>query len=147
MSTDQPLFDESPEASALAAAPTSPDAPTRRETSRRETSRALTSLDVGEDVLTRLRSGLGPVADEAVARALEGLGTDHTSRTLREMRDLTPKALRRAYRAFVGPDDDQWTVIVVGEAKALTKPLAKLAKKRGMGAVRVVDAAPQLPPG
>lgn len=87
------------------------------------------------------------VADEAVARALEGLGTDHTSRTLREMRDLTPKALRRAYRAFVGPDDDQWTVIVVGEAKALTKPLAKLAKKRGMGAVRVVDAAPQLPPG
>lgn len=67
MSTDQPLFDESPEASALAAAPTSPDAPTRRETSRRETSRALTSLDVGEDVLTRLRSGLGPVADEAVA--------------------------------------------------------------------------------
>lgn len=40
---------------------------TRHEAPRSETSRALTSLDVGDDVLARLRAGLGPVADEAVA--------------------------------------------------------------------------------
>lgn len=82
------------------------------------------------------------VADEAVARALEGLGTDHTSRTLREMRELTPKALRRAYRSVVGSGHEEWTVVVVGEAAGLRKPLGKLAKARGMGPVRVVDAAP-----
>ncbi|MDO5710551.1 MAG: pitrilysin family protein [Micrococcales bacterium] len=80
------------------------------------------------------------VADEAVSRALEGLGTEHTSRTLRDMRELTPKALRRAYRAYVEPGFEQWTVVVVGQADTLRKPLTKLARKRGMGPVRIVAA-------
>ncbi len=80
------------------------------------------------------------VADEAVARALEGLGTEHTSRTLREMRELTPKALRRAYQAFIGPGHEQWTVIVVGSADELRDGLEELARERGMGPVRVVAA-------
>lgn len=41
------------------------------ETSRVETSLTRTSLDVGDDVLARLRAGLGSVADEAVAAIVE----------------------------------------------------------------------------
>lgn len=78
------------------------------------------------------------VADEAISRALEGLDTSHTTRTLREMRELTPKRLRRAYRSFVGEDDSQWTIILVGDAASIRPGLDRLAQSRGLGEVRVV---------
>ncbi|GAB97155.1 putative Zn-dependent peptidase [Kineosphaera limosa] len=79
------------------------------------------------------------VADEAVSRALEGLDTEHTTRTLRQMRELTPKRLRRAYRSVVADTDAQWTTIVVGDAEAVGPGLERLADERGLGAVRVID--------
>lgn len=79
------------------------------------------------------------VADEAVSRALEGLDTEHTTRTLREMRDLSRKQLRRAYRAYVGESDAQWTTVVVGDAERVGPGLQALADERGLGPVRVVE--------
>lgn len=63
------------------------------------------------------------VADEAAQRALEGLTTEHTTQVLREMRALTPKRLRRAYRDWI---DGTWTSVVVGDAGALKKGLRRL---------------------
>lgn len=80
------------------------------------------------------------VADEAVSRALEGRDTEHTTRTLRQMRDLTPKRLRRAYRSVVADDDAHWTTIVVGDAELVGADLERLAADRGLGPVRTVDA-------
>ncbi len=73
------------------------------------------------------------VADEAVARALEGLTTADTTQTLREMRSLTPEALTEAYRQYV---DGEWISVVVGDAAALETTLADL----GRGPVEVLPA-------
>ena len=63
------------------------------------------------------------VADEAAQRALEGLTTEHTTQVLKDMRDLTPKRLRKAYREWI---DGTWTSVVVGDAAELKKSLRKL---------------------
>ncbi|QQS00088.1 MAG: insulinase family protein [Austwickia sp.] len=63
------------------------------------------------------------IADEAAQRALEGLTTEHTTRVLHDMRELTPKRLRKAYRDWI---DGTWTSIVVGDAGQLKKPLRAL---------------------
>jgi len=63
------------------------------------------------------------VADEAAQRALEGLTTEHTTRVLQDMRELTPKRLRKAYRDWI---DGTWTSVVVGDASVLKKSLRKL---------------------
>lgn len=60
------------------------------------------------------------VAAEAAARALDGLGTAHTSEVLADTLTLTPERLTEAYRAHV---DRQWTVVVVGDADALVPTL------------------------
>lgn len=73
------------------------------------------------------------IADEAVQRAMEGLTTGHTSQVLKDMRTLTPKRLRRAYRDWV---DGTWTSVVVGDAETLRKPLRKL----GRGEVTVLSS-------
>lgn len=65
------------------------------------------------------------VADEAAQRALEGLTTAHTTQVLRDMRELTPKRLRKAYRDWI---DGTWTSVVVGDAASLRKPLRKLGR-------------------
>ena len=79
------------------------------------------------------------VADEAISRALEGLDTQHTTATLRQMRELTPKRLRRAYRAYVADDDRQWLTVVVGDAERIGPSLAALAADRGLGPVRMLE--------
>ncbi len=73
------------------------------------------------------------LADEAAARALEGLTTEHTTATLRQMADLTPERLTEAYRRYV---DGSWTIVVVGDAEQIADPIREL----GVGAVTVVDA-------
>ncbi|MBW3086595.1 hypothetical protein KEM60_02823 [Austwickia sp. TVS 96-490-7B] len=73
------------------------------------------------------------VADEASARALEGLTTEHTTQVLRDTRELTPERLRHAYQTYV---DGTWTSVIVGDAEALAGPLAAL----GRGSVTVIDS-------
>lgn len=73
------------------------------------------------------------LADEAAARALEGLTTQHTTETLHEMADLTPERLTDAYRRYV---KDAWTIVVVGDAEQIADPIRDL----GVGEVTVVDA-------
>ena len=73
------------------------------------------------------------VADEAAHRALEGLTTEHTTRVLHDMRELTPKWLRKAYREWI---DGTWTSIVVGDARELKKSLRALDR----GEVTVLPA-------
>ncbi len=80
------------------------------------------------------------VADEAISRALEGLDTRHTTRTLRQMRELTPQRLRRAYRAFVPEDDARWTIVLVGDASLVGDGVEALAQRRGLGPVRHVTS-------
>lgn len=71
------------------------------------------------------------VADEAVARALDGLSTRHTREVLAALPTLTPEDLDRAYAAHV---DRRWTVVVVGDAAAIGDSLSAL----GRGEVTVV---------
>lgn len=73
------------------------------------------------------------LADEAAARALEGLTTEHTTETLRDMAHLTPQRLSEAYRRYV---DGVWTIVVVGDAAQIADPIRGL----GLGEVTVVDA-------
>ncbi|MEP7159666.1 MAG: pitrilysin family protein [Dermatophilaceae bacterium] len=67
------------------------------------------------------------VADEAAARALEGLTTAHTTNTLDEMRALSSERLQVAYREYV---DGEWVSVVVGDAASLEAPLAALGRGR-----------------
>lgn len=90
----------------------------------------------GVDFLSKTAPGryatADAVAEEAAARALDGLGTDHTTRTLAQMRELTPADLTAAYRRFV---DGEWTVVVVGDAAAVQPGLEAL----GRGPVQVIS--------
>ena len=73
------------------------------------------------------------VADEAVSRALEGQTTRETSRTLAEMRSLTPERLTSAYGEYV---NGEWVSVVVGDAASLQDKLVAL----GRGPVEVLPA-------
>lgn len=73
------------------------------------------------------------LADEAAARTLEGLTTEHTTATLHQMADLTPERLTEAYRRYV---DGAWTIVVVGDAEQIADPIRDL----GVGEVTVVGA-------
>ena len=73
------------------------------------------------------------VADEAANMAFEGLTTDFTTRTLREMQDLDADALARAYGQWV---TGEWTIVVVGDASTYAEGIREL----GVGAVSVVPA-------
>lgn len=53
------------------------------------------------------------IADEALGLALDGLSTDFTTRTLREIAAIDPARLDAAYRDVV---DSSWTVVLVGDA-------------------------------
>jgi predicted Zn-dependent peptidase len=73
------------------------------------------------------------IADEAATMALDDLDTTFTTRTLREMRDLTPADLATAYSRFA---DGAWTIILVGDASVI----AEGVKSLGFGDVAVVPA-------
>jgi zinc protease len=73
------------------------------------------------------------IADEAASMALDDLDTTFTTRTLQEMRDLTPDDLATAYSRFA---DGAWTIILVGDASAIAEGVSDL----GMGDVSVVPA-------
>ena len=73
------------------------------------------------------------VADEAAGLALEGLTTEFTTTTLRELEDLDAAALAAAYNRHV---DGQWTVIVVGDASLYADGVREL----GRGEVNVLPA-------
>ena len=60
------------------------------------------------------------VAAEAAARALDGLGTAHTSTVLADTLTLTADRLTEAYRRHV---DRRWTVVIVGDADAVVPTL------------------------
>jgi predicted Zn-dependent peptidase len=55
------------------------------------------------------------IADEAASLALEGLTTEFTTATLRDLADVDADRLGAAYTRFV---DGDWTVVVVGDATA-----------------------------
>ena len=60
------------------------------------------------------------VADETAALALERLPLDFTTRTLRDVADLTREDLDRAYRRVA---TGQWTVVLVGDAATVVPAL------------------------
>lgn len=55
------------------------------------------------------------IADEAASLALEGLTTEFTTATLRDLATVDPARLDAAYSRFV---DGRWTVVIVGDAAA-----------------------------
>ena len=55
------------------------------------------------------------IADEAATLAFEGLTTEFTTETLRDLADLDAERLGDAYARFA---DGEWTVVVVGDAGA-----------------------------
>ncbi|WP_040155730.1 M16 family metallopeptidase [Mobilicoccus massiliensis] len=65
------------------------------------------------------------IAAEAAARALDGLGTAHTSQVLADTLTLTPERLTRAYTEHV---DRRWTIVVVGDAEKIAGPLESLGR-------------------
>lgn len=65
------------------------------------------------------------VAGEASARAMDGLGTEHTSAVLADTVALTPERLQQAYAEHV---DRRWTVIVVGDAERIGDSLRALGR-------------------
>jgi predicted Zn-dependent peptidase len=73
------------------------------------------------------------IADEAATMALDDLDTAFTTRTLREMCDLTPPDLVTAYARFA---DGAWTIVLVGDASVITEEVKSL----GLGDVSVVPA-------
>jgi zinc protease len=73
------------------------------------------------------------IADEAATMALDELDTAFTTRTLQEMRHLTPLDLAAAYRRFA---DGAWTIVLVGDASLITPTVSDL----GLGSVSVVPA-------
>ncbi|MEP6630445.1 MAG: pitrilysin family protein [Lapillicoccus sp.] len=72
------------------------------------------------------------IADEAASLAFEGLTTQFTTDTLRDLTRVDPARLDAAYRAFV---DGGWTVVVVGDAAAHADGIRAL----GRGDVTVVS--------
>jgi predicted Zn-dependent peptidase len=64
------------------------------------------------------------IADEAASLALEGLTTEFTTATLRDLADLDAERLGDAYTRFA---DGEWTVIVVGDAAAHADGIRGLA--------------------
>ncbi|MDO5629715.1 MAG: insulinase family protein [Mobilicoccus sp.] len=60
------------------------------------------------------------VASEAAARAMDGLGTAHTSEVIADTLTLTPERLTAAYTDHV---DRRWTVVVVGDAEVIRPDL------------------------
>jgi zinc protease len=72
------------------------------------------------------------IADEAAAMALEGLTTQFTTDTLRDLTRVDADRLGAAYRAYV---DGGWTVVVVGDAAAHADGVRAL----GRGDVTVVS--------
>lgn len=73
------------------------------------------------------------VADEAVSLAFDGLGTEFTTRTLRDLADVDAARLTQAYRRHV---DGRWTAVLVGDASAYADGVRAL----GRGEVTVVPA-------
>jgi predicted Zn-dependent peptidase len=73
------------------------------------------------------------IADEASTMALDGLTTDFTTKTLRDLQALTPDMLTQAYCDVV---DGSWTVVVVADADSVVDGLTAL----GRGPVSVVPA-------
>ncbi len=73
------------------------------------------------------------VADEASGLALEGLTTEFTTATLRELEDLDAAVLAAAYNRYV---DGQWTVVMVGDASLYADGVRGL----GRGEVTVLPA-------
>jgi predicted Zn-dependent peptidase len=73
------------------------------------------------------------IADEAATMALDDLDTTFTTRTLQEMRDLTPPDLATAYSRFA---DGAWTIVLVGDASVIEEGVKSL----GLGDVSVVPA-------
>ncbi|MEO8827949.1 pitrilysin family protein [Lapillicoccus sp.] len=71
------------------------------------------------------------IADEAASMALEGLTTEFTTATLRDLATVDPQRLDAAYREFV---DGRWTVVVVGDAATHADGIRAL----GRGDVTVV---------
>lgn len=71
------------------------------------------------------------VADEAAALAYDGLTTEFTGHTLRELAGMDAERVGTAYRRFV---DGQWTVVLVGDAAGFIDEIREL----GRGAVTVV---------
>ena len=64
------------------------------------------------------------IADEAAGLAFEGLTTEFTTATLRDLADVDAERLTEAYARFA---DGRWTVIVVGDATAHTDGIRALA--------------------
>jgi predicted Zn-dependent peptidase len=73
------------------------------------------------------------IADEAIGLACDGLGTEFTTSTLREIATMDPERLGTAYRRFV---DGTWTVVLVGDAAAIVDRVRDL----GRGEVTVVPS-------
>ncbi|WP_168581967.1 M16 family metallopeptidase [Gephyromycinifex aptenodytis] len=65
------------------------------------------------------------VAAEAAARAMDGLGTEHTSQVLAQTLSLTPERLTQAYLEHV---DRRWSVVIVGDADNIVAPLQALGR-------------------
>lgn len=66
------------------------------------------------------------VAAEAAARALDGLGTRHTSEVLADTLTLTSDRLTQAYQEHV---DRRWTVVIVGDAEQIVGPLEAAGRR------------------
>jgi len=64
------------------------------------------------------------IADEAATLAFEGLTTEFTTATLRDLADVDPERMVDAYGRFA---DGSWTVIVVGDAAAHADGIRALA--------------------
>lgn len=73
------------------------------------------------------------VADEAVALAYDGLTTEFTGQTLRDLAGMDVDRASTAYRRFV---DGQWTVVLVGDAAGFVTAV----RDWGRGDVTVVPA-------
>lgn len=73
------------------------------------------------------------IADEAASMALDDLDTSFTTRTLLDMRRLTPGDLATAYSRFA---DGAWTIVLVGDASSIVPGVSGL----GFGDVSVVPA-------
>ena len=75
--------------------------------------------DVGKTAPGRYATA-DAVADETAALALERLPLDFTTRTLRDVAELTREDLDRAYRRVA---TGQWTVVLVGDAATVVPAL------------------------
>lgn len=94
-------------------------------------------VNAGVDFLAKTAPGryatADSIADEAASMALDDLDTTFTTRTLQDMRRLTPQDLTTAYTRYAGGD---WTIVLVGDAREVEPSVAAL----GLGPVSVVPA-------